>query len=394
MLRPIPFNMKQIICLLLLCCCLPAFSQKAVKTGAERMEAYLPLLQGKRVGLLVNQTAVVGTSHVVDTLLKSGVWIAKIFSPEHGFRGQADAGEKLGNSTDSATGLPIVSLYGQHRQPDSRDLADVDVLIFDLQDVGTRFYTYISSLQELMEAAAAHHKPLIVLDRPNPNGFYVDGPVLDTAFRSFVGMQRIPVVHGMTVGEYARMLNGEGWLKGGVHCELTVITCENYTHDTRYALPVKPSPNLPDMRSIYLYPSTCLFEGTAFSLGRGTDKPFQVYGHPSLPKHLFSFTPRSVPGAKKPVLMDQTCYGFDLSGDQKEHSNTIALEHVLNAYKLFPEKDKFFNAFFNKLAGSNALQEQIKAGKSAREIRRSWQPGLKAFKKIRKKYLLYEDFTG
>lgn len=384
--------MKQLLYILLLCCCFPALAQQTVKTGAERTEAYLPLLAGKRVGMLVNQTSVLGPSHLVDSLLKRGVRIAKIFSPEHGFRGQADAGEKLGNSRDAATGLPIVSLYGKHRKPDAADLADVDVLIFDLQDVGTRFYTYISSLEELMEAAAEHHKPLIVLDRPNPNGHYVDGPVLDTAFRSFVGMQPIPTVHGMTVGEYAKMLNGEGWLKGGAQCNLTVITCEKYTHSTLYTLPVKPSPNLPNMRSIYLYPSTCLFEGTAFSLGRGTDKPFQVYGHPSLPKHLFAFTPRSVPGAKNPVLLNQTCYGYDLSAPSPTVVKQINLEYVINAYKLFPEKNKFFNAFFNKLAGNSTLQEQIKAGKSEAEIRKSWEPGLKAFKEIRKKYLLYKDF--
>lgn len=384
--------MKQLVCILLLCCCFPAFSQQTVITGAERTATYLPLLKGKRVGMLVNQTSILGPSHLVDSLLKSGVHIVKIFSPEHGFRGQADAGEKLGNSTDPATGLPIVSLYGKHRKADSADLADVDLLIFDLQDVGTRFYTYISSLQELMESAAEFNKPLIVLDRPNPNGHYIDGPVLDTAFRSFVGMQPIPTVHGMTVGEYAKMLNGEGWLKGGVQCQLTVITCENYDHNTLYNLPVKPSPNLPNMRSIYLYASTCLFEGTAFSLGRGTDKPFQVYGHPSLPKHLFSFTPRSVPGAKSPVLMNQTCYGYDLSAPSKETVRQINLEYVINAYKLFPDKNKFFNAFFNKLAGNSTLQAQIKAGQSAAAIRKSWEPGLKAFREIRKKYLLYKDF--
>ncbi|WP_119079056.1 exo-beta-N-acetylmuramidase NamZ family protein [Chitinophaga alhagiae] len=384
--------MKQLVSILLLCCCFPAFSQQTVTTGAERTAVYLPLLKDKRVGMLVNQTSILGPSHLVDSLLESGVNIVKIFSPEHGFRGQADAGEKLGNSTDPATGLPIVSLYGKHRQADSADLADVDILVFDLQDVGTRFYTYISSLQELMESAAAFNKPLLVLDRPNPNGHYVDGPVLDTAFRSFVGMQPIPTVHGMTVGEYAQMLNGEGWLKGGVQCLLTVITCENYDHNTLYSLPVKPSPNLPNMRSIYLYPSTCLFEGTAFSLGRGTSKPFQVYGHPSLPKRLFSFTPRSMPGAKTPVLMDQTCYGYDLSAPAQKTVRQIDLDYVINAYKLFPDKSKFFNAFFNKLAGNSTLQAQIRAGQSAAAIRKSWAPGLQAFKEIRKKYLLYKDF--
>ncbi len=371
---------------------LPVFSQNKVITGAQRTTAYLPQLQGRRVALLVNQTATIGTVHLVDSLLHRGVKIVKIFSPEHGFRGKADAGEKLGNSTDENTGLPIISLYGKHRKADATDLADVDVLVFDIQDVGTRFYTYISSLQELMESAAEYHKPLIVLDRPNPNGHYVDGPVLDTAFRSFVGMQPIPVVHGMTVGEYAKMLNGERWLAKRLHCDLTVIPCENYDHRVRYQLPVKPSPNLPNMTAIWLYPSTCLFEGTVFSLGRGTDKPFQVYGHPALPKELFSFTPHSMPGAKEPVLKDQICYGYDLSHETL--NGKMRLDWILNAYKLYPEKDKFFNAFFNKLAGNKELMAQIKAGTSEQDIRRSWEKDLTTFRHIRKKYLLYKDFQA
>ncbi|GEP96556.1 exo-beta-N-acetylmuramidase NamZ family protein [Chitinophaga cymbidii] len=383
--------MKRLLFILLVCNCFSAIAQVPVLTGAERTDAYLPLLQGKRVGMLVNQTSIIGNSHLVDSLLQRNVRIVKIFSPEHGFRGEADAGEKIGNTKDRKTGLPIVSLYGKHRKPDATDLADVDILVFDLQDVGTRFYTYISSLEELMEAAAEHHKPLLVLDRPNPNGHYIDGPVLDTAFRSFVGMQPIPTVHGMTVGEYAKMLNGEGWLRYKAQCELTVIPCANYTHRTLYQLPVKPSPNLPNMASIYLYPSTCLFEGTVFSLGRGTEKPFQVYGHPKLPKNLFSFTPRSMPGAKSPVLMDQTCYGYDLS-HEAHADNKIRLDWIINAYQLYPDKEKFFNAFFNKLAGNKELMQQIKAGKSPDEIRRTWEPGLAAFQQVRRKYLLYEDF--
>lgn len=383
--------MKRLLFLLLLCGCFSCFAQQPLLTGADRTDVYLPLLKGKRVGMLVNQTSIIGSSHLVDSLLKLDVKIVKIFSPEHGFRGEADAGEKLGNTVDKKTGLPIVSLYGKHRKPDAKDLADVDVLIFDLQDVGVRFYTYISSLEELMEAAAEHGKPLLVLDRPNPNGHYIDGPILDTAFRSFVGMQPIPTVHGMTVGEYAKMLNGEGWLDNKAQCRLTVIPCAGYTHRTMYQLPVKPSPNLPNMASIYLYPSTCLFEGTVFSLGRGTDKPFQVYGHPALPKDLFSFTPRSLPGAKSPVLMDQTCYGYDLS-HEAHPDNKIRLDWIINAYKLFPDKDKFFNAFFNKLAGNKELMAQIKAGKSPGQIRKTWEAGLAAFGKIRQKYLLYEDF--
>lgn len=384
--------MKRILFILLLSGLhFPAFAQKPVLTGADRTKAWLPMLTGKRVGLLVNQTATIGNTHLVDSLLHLQVKVMKIFSPEHGFRGQADAGAKIGNTTDRQTGLPIISLYGQHRKPGATELADIDILIFDIQDVGTRFYTYISSLQEFMEAAAENNKPLIVLDRPNPNGHYIDGPVLDTAFRSFVGMQPIPIVHGMTVGEYAKMLNGERWLDLGMQCDLTVITCENYTHKTLYTLPVKPSPNLPNMASIYLYPSTCLFEGTVFSLGRGTDKPFQVYGHPSLPDHLFSFTPRSVPGATNPVLMNKTCYGYDLS-HEAHADNKVRLDWLINAYQLFPEKNKFFNNFFNKLVGNKELMEQVRKGTPVDVIRQSWEPGLIVFRSIRKKYLLYEDF--
>ena len=372
-----------------------AYAQAPVITGAARTTEYLPLLKNKRVALLVNQTATIGETHLVDSLLKLQVKIQKIFSPEHGFRGNADAGEKVGNSIDERTGLPIVSLYGKHRKADAADLRDVDILIYDIQDVGARFYTYISSLQELMESAAENNKPLIVLDRPNPNGHYVDGPILDTAFRSFIGMQPIPVVHGMTVGEYARMLNGERWLSRGLQCRLTVISCMQYTHHTMYELPVKPSPNLPDMASIYLYPSTCFFEGTPLSLGRGTDKPFQVFGSPLFPKDLYSFTPRSVPGAKEPPLKDQVCYGYDLSGNTKnvlkETGNRLQLKWLIQAYKLYPQKDKFFTLFFNKLAGNNILMQQIKDGKSEQEIRQSWEPALSHFKKVRKKYLLYEE---
>jgi uncharacterized protein YbbC (DUF1343 family) len=388
--------MYKIIIPLLLWLAITTTACAQVITGAERTSEYLPLLKGKKVALLVNQTATLGDTHLVDSLLKLHVRIQKIFSPEHGFRGNADAGEKVGNTKDDRTGLPIVSLYGKHRKANAADLQDVDILIFDIQDVGTRFYTYISSLQEFMEAAAENHKPLIILDRPNPNGHYVDGPVLlDTSLRSFVGMQSIPIVHGMTVGEYAKMLNGERWLKNGVQCELTVITCQQYDHHTYYQLPVKPSPNLPNMAAIYLYPATCLFEGTALSLGRGTDLPFQVFGHPSYPKNLFSFTPRSTPGAKEPPLKDVTCYGFNLTGPpdavRKEMNGRIQLKWLIQAYQLFPEKDKFFIPFFNKLAGNTLLQQQIKKGLSEAEIRKSWEPALTQFKTTRKKYLLYAE---
>lgn len=388
--------MYKIIIPLLLWLAITTTACAQVITGAERTSEYLPLLKGKRVALLVNQTATLGDTHLVDSLLKLHVRIQKIFSPEHGFRGNADAGEKVGNTKDERTGVPIVSLYGKHRKANAADLQDVDILIFDIQDVGTRFYTYISSLQEFMEAAAENHKPLIILDRPNPNGHYVDGPVLlDTTLRSFVGMQSIPIVHGMTVGEYAKMLNGEKWLKNAVQCELTVITCQQYDHHTYYQLPVKPSPNLPNMAAIYLYPATCLFEGTALSLGRGTDLPFQVFGHPSYPKNLFSFTPRSTPGAKEPPLKDVTCYGFNLTGPpdaiRKEMNDRVQLKWLIQAYRLFPEKDKFFIPFFNKLAGNTILQQQIKKGLSEAEIRKSWAPALTQFKTTRKKYLLYAE---
>lgn len=373
-------------------------------TGAANLSQYLPLLKGKNVAVFANQTSIVGNTHLVDTLQAKKVLIKKIFAPEHGFRGNADAGEKVQNFTDKKTGISVVSLYGSKTKPGAEDLADVDVIIFDIQDVGVRFYTYISSLQDLMESAIINGKPLIVLDRPNPNGAYVDGPVLDKKFRSFVGMQPVPIVYGMTMGEYAKMLIGEQWLAPAAlqllkqknnRFTLTVIPCENYTHKSVYILPVKPSPNLPDMQSVYLYPSLCFFEGTVVSLGRGTDKPFQVFGHPSFPKNLYSFTPQSVEGAKNPPLLNQQCYGFDLSkiDAKKEINNRLQLKWLLQAYKLFPDKEKFFlsNNFFNKLAGNDILMQQIKDGKSEAEIRASWQSDLEKFKLIRKKYLLYAE---
>ncbi|PSL47744.1 uncharacterized protein YbbC (DUF1343 family) [Chitinophaga niastensis] len=387
-------NRILLICTLICGCLFNASAQYAdhVIPGAAQTSRYLPLLKNKRVALLVNQTATIDNTHLVDSLLQLHIKIQKIFSPEHGFRGNADAGETVGNSTDGKTGLPVISLYGQHRKATAADLQDVDILIFDIQDVGARFYTYISSLQELMESAAENKKTLIILDRPNPNGDYVDGPVLDTAFHSFVGMQPVPIVHGMTVGEYARMLNGQHWLSKGIQCDIRVIPCENYGHQTFYRLPVKPSPNLPDMAAINLYPSICFFEGTAVSLGRGTDKPFQVYGAPGFPKTGYSFTPRSTAGAKNPVLKDQLCYGFDLSNAPEatpHKGRKLELKWLLEAYRLFPEKDKFFNPFFNKLAGNAQLQQQIKTGVSEADIRKSWEPGLKKFRTLRAKYLLY-----
>ncbi len=344
-----------------------------------------------------------------------------IFGPEHGFRGTADAGEKLDNYVDQKTGIPVISLYGSKRRPSLEDVKDVDVLIFDIQDVGVRFYTYISSLEEFMNAAFEYGKPLLILDRPNPNGFYVDGPVLDPKYKSFVGMQPVPVVYGMTIGEYAMMLSGEKWLneKANARAEyyktaknsadtpfhFLVIKCENYTHNSKFVLPVKPSPNLPEIQSIYWYPSTCFFEGTVLSEGRGTDKPFEIFGHPSLPKNLYKFTPTSRDGAKEPKLKDQVCYGWNISGTTedvlKKVDNKVQLKYLLDAYKLFPAKDSFFilpksgnadQSFFNKLAGNAELMQQIKSGVSEKEIRKSWEPKLSEFKKTRKKYLMYPDF--
>jgi uncharacterized protein YbbC (DUF1343 family) len=390
--------------------------------AAHRVDLYLPLLKGKNVAVFANQTSTVGNRHLVDVLKAEGVKIKVIFGPEHGFRGNADAGEKIGNYTDKATGLPVVSLYGSKRKPSKEDLAGVDVMVFDIQDVGVRFYTYISSLQEYMETALEYNLPLVVLDRPNPNGHYVDGPVLDLKYKSFIGMQPVPVVYGMTMGEYAQMILMEGWLskaandawqrvitsrysEGAVYFQLHVIPCDNYDHKSKYVLPVKPSPNLPAIQSVYWYPSTCFFEGTVLSEGRGTDKPFQVFGHPSLPKNLYSFTPTSREGAKEPKLKDQLCYGWQLDGTPEQVleqvDGRIQLKWLLQAYKLFPDKSKFFiapksgnmdEAFFNKLAGNNILMKQVQEGASEEQIRKSWQPGLQAFKEIRKRYLIYPDF--
>jgi len=401
--------MKKIYLFLLVCSfSFSAFSQE-IKPGAYQTSEYLPALKGKRIGLFANHTATIGNKHLVDTLVSLGMNITKAFGPEHGFRGTADAGEKVGDYKDATTGIPVISLYGKKRRPSADDLQDVDVMLFDIQDVGTRFYTYISSLEEFINSAIENNKPLIILDRPNPNGFYVDGPVLDTAYKSFVGMQPIPMVYGMTMGEYAKMLIGEKWAKAAATAtslpNITIIKNKNYTHKSKYVLPVKPSPNLGTMSSVYWYGSNCLFEGTVLSEGRGTDFPFAIFGHPSLPKTLYTFTPTSRDGAKEPKLKDQTCYGWNLSGTDKtilqKVDGKIQLSYLLEAYKLFPEKEKFFitpksgkptDYFFNKLAGNDALQKQMIAGTSEKEIRDSWAEGLNAFKKIRKKYLLYTDF--
>ncbi len=388
--------------------------KNAVITGAERIEVWLPSLKGKAVAVFANQTSIIGTTHLVDSLLKRGVNVVKIFGPEHGFRGTADAGEQVSNGIDKRTGLPIVSLYGNHKKPTPEDLKNVDAVIYDIQDVGVRFYTYISSLEYLLEACLENHKPLLVLDRPNPNGFYVDGPVLDPKFKSFIGMQPVPVVYGMTPGEYTLMLAGENMLSPQANrinaynitteptkdtpYHVQVIKCKNYDHNTKYKLPVNPSPNLREMQSVYLYPSTAFFEGTVLSEGRGTDKPFQIFGHPNLPKYLYSFTPKPNEGAKSSKNFYRKCYGWNLSGSNEEVlkklNGRIQLSHLIKAYKLFPGKDSFFlaNNFINKLAGNDVLIKQIKKGMSEKDIRKSWEPGLAKFKAIRKKYLLYKDF--
>lgn len=371
---------------------------REIYTGADYLLRDPSQLAGKHLGLVVNQTSMVGGKHLVDTLLKLDIDILNIFAPEHGFRGQADAGEVVKDGVDVQTGLPIVSLYGNHKKPTLTDLGGIDLLIFDIQDVGARFYTYISTLHYVMEACAEAGIEVLVLDRPNPNGFVVDGPVLDMAYTSFVGKHPVPVLHGMTVGEYAQMINGEAWLSDGIQCELSVIPCVNYTHNDRYSLPVKPSPNLPDDRAIACYPSTCFFEGTVISEGRGTDSPFQVFGAPELDSALcsFTFTPISKSGAKHPKFEGKTCYGFsivDVPNDFEEQMG-INLNYLIHLYNLYPEPAAFFlaNGFFDKLAGGKALREAIINGQTAEEIKASWQDDLLVFKAKRKQYLLYPDF--
>jgi uncharacterized protein YbbC (DUF1343 family) len=370
-------------------------AEPPVRPGAERLEAYLDKLKGKRVAVFANHSSLVGKTPLVDELLQHKIQVVKIFAPEHGFR--TDEDKRIQDSVDTKTGLPIVSLYGKKLTPTKADLQDVDILVFDIQDVGVRFYTYISSLQKLMEAAANFHKPLIILDRPNPNGFYVDGPVLEPKFKSFTGMQQIPVVYGMTIGEYAQMLVGEHWLKlmpEANELNLTVIRCAHYSHKKLYDLPVKPSPNLPNMQSVYLYPSIGLLEGTRLSVGRGTEKPFQVFGHPAL-SNKFTFIPISRLSAESPVYKNQICHGWNLVQSKKitlkKIDRKLQIAYLIAAYREFPDKKHFF-AGFSYAAGTDKLEEQIKAGMNEKEIRKSWQPQLVEFKKIRKKYLLYEDF--
>ena len=372
-------------------CPLTALSQLP-RVGAERAELYLPLLQGKRIGLVGNQTSILPQSnnkHVVDFLLENGIQVKKVFVPEHGFRGTADAGEKVDNSMDTKTGLPIVSLYGNNKKPSAEQIKDLDIVIFDLQDVGTRFFTYISTMHYVMEACAEQGKKMIIFDRPNPNGGYIDGPMLKPGFESFVGMHNIPIVHGLTVGELAKMINGEKWLKGGQTVDLEVIPVENWSHDQAYNLPIKPSPNLPNDLSIKLYPSTCLFEGTVVSLGRGTYFPFQVYGYPDPKFGDFTFTPVSIDGmSKTPPHQDQLCYGRDLRAESMNHQFTLG--YLLEAYHKSEMKEKFFNNYFNTLVGTDELKKQILAGESEAEIRESWKAGHEVYKEKREKYLIYK----
>lgn len=364
-----------------------------IVVGAAQLDQLLPQLENKTVALLVNQTSTIGATHLVDTLLHHDIRIQTIFAPEHGFRGTADAGAKIKDGKDAKTGLPIRSLYGKKRKPSPADLAGINLILFDIQDVGARFYTYISSMHYMMEACAEQGVKFIVLDRPNPNGHYVDGPILDTAYQSFVGMHPVPIVHGMTVGEYAEMINGEGWLANGVQCDLAVIPCQNYDHNTFYELPIKPSPNLPNARSIYLYPSLCFFEGTPFSAGRGTNTQFQIFGHPDFTLGNYEFTPQSMPGAKYPKHEEKVCKGINLTTlpiQDLQQQKQLDLSYLLLAYQGFEKKEDFFNSFFKLLAGGETLQAQIEVGRSEEEIRASWQTGLDTFRQVRAKYLIYD----
>lgn len=371
-------------------------SAGTIKVGAERTDLYLPLLKDKNIAIVANQTSMIKNTHLVDSLVALNLKIQKVFAPEHGFRGEADAGEKVKNATDGKTGLTIVSLYGNHTKPTARDLEGIDLVIYDIQDVGVRFYTFISTMQYVMEACAENNVAFLILDRPNPNGFYVDGPILESKYKSFVGLHPIPIVYGLTAAEYGYMLNGEYWLKDSVQCKLMHIPVEGYTHSDFYELPLKPSPNLPTMSAVYLYPSLGLFEGTVVSVGRGTHVPFQVIGHPGYSKGNFKFTPRSVEGAaKNPPFRDELCKGLDLSGFDKDYfrmNRSININWIKDLYHNTPNKKKFFNSYFNKLAGNATLKEQIMSGKSVEEIRKSWQEDLTSYKIIRKKYLLYTDF--
>ncbi len=380
--------------LLMMVSCSRSLGQTAgIRPGCLQMQQYLPEIRGKAVGLVVNQTSLAGNAHLIDTLLNLGIQVKRLFSPEHGLRGQAADGAPVNDSVDAVTGIPIVSLYGTKKKPLPADLAGIEVMIYDIQDVGLRFYTYISTLHLVMEACAENNVPLLVLDRPNPNGHFIDGPVLEPAFRSFVGMDPVPAVYGMTAGEYALMINGEGWLEGKTSCRLKVIPCKGYIHASQVYLPVFPSPNLQTMEAVYLYPSLAFFEGTVMSVGRGTDVAFRVVGHPDYPLRDFAFTPQANTASNNPPHRDRQCFGIDLRGlsaDTLIRMGRINLGWLLDMYRTMGLGDSFFISYFDTLAGTAKLREQITAGRTEEEIRRSWAPALEQFRKIRNKYLLYD----
>ncbi|MGN0256896.1 MAG: exo-beta-N-acetylmuramidase NamZ domain-containing protein [Bacteroides sp.] len=372
----------------------PCVQAQRVVMGDEQIDAYLPILKNKRIALFSNHTGMIGQKHLLDVLLEKGMNVVAIFSPEHGFRGQADAGEKVSSSVDTKTGVPILSLYdGKEQRPSENSMRKFDILVIDIQDVGLRYYTYYITMYRLMDACAQYNRKVLLLDRPNPNGHYVDGPILDMKYKSGVGVLPIPIVHGMTLGELALMINGERWLPASRMADLTVIPCKNYTHQTLYELPIPPSPNLPNMKSIYLYPSTCFFEATPVSLGRGTDKPFQVYGHPNMTGYRYSFTPHSLPGAKNPPQLNKLCHGVDLSGMSNEEiwKRGVDLIYIIDAYRNLNLGDHFFRPFFELLVGTDYVRKMIKQGCSADEIKARWQEDVERFKSQRKPYLLYED---
>ncbi|MCD8309624.1 MAG: DUF1343 domain-containing protein [Prevotellaceae bacterium] len=390
-----PFGSALLPCLLLACVPVLCRAQThGVVCGDARPSVYLPLLQGKRIALFSNHTGMVGQRHILDVLLEQGVGVTTLFSPEHGFRGDADAGEQVSNAVDTKTGIPILSLYGGAEKLLNESLMhSFDLVVVDIQDVGLRYYTYYITMCRLMDACARYGTPMVILDRPNPNGFYVDGPLLDMKYKSGVGWLPIPVVHGMTLGELARMVNGEGWLPGGRTCDLTVVPCLNYTHQTRYRLAVAPSPNLPDMKSVYLYASLCFFDATPVSLGRGTPLPFQVYGHPDMKGYMYSFTPQSRPGAKHPPQQGKLCHGVNLSGlsDEAIWERGVDLSYLIDAYRSLHLGDRFFSSFFERLIGVDYVRGMIEAGSDADEIKARWQGDVARFKERRKPYLLYEE---
>lgn len=369
---------RQILCI----------AQTQIVPGAAQWESYIKILGKENIGVVAHQASLVNhKTHLIDTLLSLGVNITKVFAPEHGFRGDADAGESVADQKDLKTGLPILSLYGSNKKPSEESLEGINIMLFDLQDVGVRFYTYLSTLHYVMEACAENGIPLIILDRPNPNAHYTDGPILEEDCKSFVGMHPVPIVSGMTIGEYAKMINGEGWLSDGIQCDLRVVPLKNYTHQTTYEIPLRPSPNLPNAHSIALYPSLCLLEPTVISVGRGTEMQFQIYGHPQLPETNFSFTPRPNYGSKNPKLKDQLCHGVDLRNF--ERPKKIELQWLIQAHRDFPDKEHFFKKGFYRIAGNKKLQKQLAQGMNEQQIRKTWEKDLEKFKKTRKKYLIY-----